>query len=275
MIISSLVFAIMNGIVKYLEDFNAYELVFFRSLGTLVLTMGYLYYKKINILGNKRSLLLTRGVAGAVSLILFFLSLKYLPIGTAVVLRYLAPIFAAILAVFWLKEKINPVQWVFFLLAFVGVLIMKGVDNNLSLTGLILVGASAGFLGLVFVTIGKIGKADHPIVIINYFMAMGVLIGGVLALTAWKTPQGVEWLLLISLGVVGFIGQIFMTRAFQMASTNQIAPIKYLEVVFTVLIGATWFMEVYTLWSLLGIVLVLTGLFLNIIFKSKPLKGTS
>ncbi|WP_317044700.1 DMT family transporter [Nonlabens xylanidelens] len=269
MLFSTLAFAVMNGLVKYLIDFSAYELVFFRSLGTLILTMVFLLYKKIPILGNKRSLLVTRGIAGAVSLILFFLSLKYLPVGTAVVLRYLSPVFAAIFAVIWLKEKIRPIQWLFFLLAFSGVLVMKGFDNDLSLIGLVLIFSSALVMGIVFVTISKIGKQDHPIVIINYFMAIGTLLGGVLALNDWRTPQGNEWIILSSLGVVGFVGQLFMTKAFQIASTNQVAPLKYLEVIFTVLIGAFWFMETYTIWAILGMVMVIAGLLLNIFYKSR------
>ncbi|GAK91372.1 permease of the drug/metabolite transporter (DMT) superfamily [Nonlabens ulvanivorans] len=269
MLFSTLAFAIMNGVVKYLSNFSAFQLVFFRSIGSLIITMVYLNYKKISILGNKRWLLIARGVFGTISLLLFFLSLKYLPVGTAVTLRYLSPIFAAVFAVIWLKERIKPIQWFFFLIAFSGVFILKGYEENISLIGIGLVLLSAVGMGLVFVVISKIGKQDHPIVIINYFMAIGVIIGGLLSINNWIQPVGVEWLLLASLGVVGFIGQLFMTRSFQIASTSLVAPLKYLEVIFTVLIGAIWFMEIYTLWSVLGIALVIIGLVLNILYKSK------
>ncbi|WP_405350114.1 DMT family transporter [Nonlabens sp. Asnod3-H03] len=269
MLFSTLAFAIMNGVVKYLSDFSAFQLVFFRSIGSLIITMVYLNFKKISILGNKRWLLIARGVFGSISLLLFFLSLKYLPVGTAVTLRYLSPIFAAVFAVIWLKERIKPIQWLFFLIAFSGVFILKGYDENISLIGIGLVLLSALGMGLVFVVISKIGKQDHPMVIINYFMAIGVIIGGLLSINNWIQPVGVEWLLLASLGIVGFIGQLFMTRSFQIASTSLVAPLKYLEVIFTVLIGATWFMEIYTIWSVLGIALVIIGLVLNILYKSK------
>ncbi|GAK75573.1 permease of the drug/metabolite transporter(DMT) superfamily [Nonlabens ulvanivorans] len=269
MLFSTLAFAIMNGVVKYLSDFSAFQLVFFRSIGSLIITMIYLNFKKISILGNKRWLLIARGVFGSISLLLFFLSLKYLPVGTAVTLRYLSPIFAAVFAVIWLKERIKPIQWLFFLIAFSGVFILKGYDENISLIGIGLVLLSALGMGLVFVVISKIGKQDHPMVIINYFMAIGVIIGGLLSINNWIQPVGVEWLLLASLGIVGFIGQLFMTRSFQIASTSLVAPLKYLEVIFTVLIGATWFMEIYTIWSVLGIALVIIGLILNILYKSK------
>ncbi len=269
MLLSALVFAVMNGIVKYLDGFSAYEKVFFRSLGTLVFTTPYLLLKKISLLGNKRTLLIGRGLAGAVSLTLFFLSLKYLPVGTAVTLRYLSPIFAAIFAVIWLKEKIKPWQWIFFLLALLGVFVLNSFDGGTSAVGLVLVLTSSLFMGLVFVLIAKIGKQDHPMVIINYFMITGTVLGGLLMLSDWKTPVGNEWILLFGLGVVGFIGQLFMTRAFQIAATNQVAPLKYLEVIFTVLIGSIWFLEIYTIWSVIGILMIITGLVLNIVYKAR------
>ena len=74
---------------------------------------------------------------------------------------------------------------------------------------------------------------------------------------------------MLSLGVVGYFGQIYMTKAFQTASTNLIAPLKYIEVVFTVLLGIALFDEIYTFWSLLGIALIIIGLVLNVWYKSR------
>lgn len=269
MIASSLVFSIMNILVKYLNDFSAFQIVFFRSSMTLICLTTFLRYKKIDLLGNKKLLLWMRGITGTISLILFFVSLKYLQVGMAVVLRYLSPVFAAIMAVIWLKEKIKPLQWLFFGLAFSGVLMIKGFDGTVNTIGLTLILISAFFLGLVFVTISKIGKRDHPLVIINYFMLTGLIVGGLACMFDWKTPVGIEWGLLIAIGLVSFAGQVFMTKAFQIASTSQVAPIKYLEVVFTVIMGATLFMEVYSFWALAGMFLVIAGLILNIWYKSK------
>jgi drug/metabolite transporter (DMT)-like permease len=269
MILSTLAFALMNAFVKYLVQFNANELVFFRSIGSLILTMTYLIYYKIPLLGNKRMLLILRGFCGVTSMTLFFMSLKYLTIGSAVSLRYIAPLFASIFAVFLLNEKIKMLQWLFFAIAFAGVLVLKGFDSEVSNLGLFLVLGASVFSGLVFILISKIGKQDHPVVIVNYFMAIATVVGGVLSIDNWVTPTGVEWFLLLGLGVFGFFGQLFMTKAFQIATTNQVAPLKYIEVIFTVLLGIFWFGEIYTLWSILGIFLIIAGLILNVLYKRK------
>ena len=78
MIISVIAFAIMNAVVKYVSIFNAYQIVFFRSIGTLVFTIPLILRQRIPILGNNKKLLLLRAAAGVISLTLFFQSLNYL-----------------------------------------------------------------------------------------------------------------------------------------------------------------------------------------------------
>lgn len=273
MLISTLSFACMNSIVKHLTHISAFQIVFFRSLGTLIITSTFLLKQKIPFFGNNKKLLMIRGLVGVTSMTLFFMSTKYLPIGTAVSLRYMAPIFAAIFAIFLLNEKVKPVQWLFFILAFSGVVILKGFDVNVSTYGLLLIFGSAVFSGLVYVVLSKIGNTEHPIVVVNYFMGISVILGGLLSLKVWVTPQGTEWLLLLGLGVFGYFGQLFMTKAFQtVPSTSQIAPLKYIETIFTLLFGVFIFSEVYTLLTLLGIAMIIVGLVLNARFKEKNKK---
>jgi drug/metabolite transporter (DMT)-like permease len=269
MIFSVIAFSLMNAVVKYLNDFSAYQIVFFRTIGTLFFTIPLILKQKIPFFGNNKKLLLLRGAAGVISLTCFFQSLNYLAVGTAVSLRYTSPIFAAIFALIFLKEKVKPMQWFLFLVAFVGVLIIKGFGVDVNSIGLFLIILSAIFLGVVFVAIRKIRDTDHPLVIINYFMLMAFIFGGVMSINDWKTPNNIEWLLLLSLGVFGYIGQLYMTKAFQSHETNIIAPLKYLEVVFMIVIGTFWFGEIYNLWTLFGILLILIGLVYNIYLKRK------
>lgn len=267
MILSVIAFSFMNTLVKYLNDFGTYQLLFFRSIGTLCFTVPLLLKTKVAILGNNKLLLLSRGVAGVVSLTCFFQSLNYLPLGTSVSLRYTSPIFAAIFAFLFLKEKIKPIQWVLFLIAFSGVVLIKGFGGNVNSIGLFFIMMSAVSLGVIFVLIRKMGGTENPLVIINYFMVMSFVFGGVMSIGTWKNPIFIEWIILLSLGVFGYVGQLYLTKAFQSDETSVIAPLKYLEVVFMIVIGAFWFGESYNLWTLLGVVLIMIGLIYNVYVK--------
>ncbi len=269
MVLSTLAFTGMNGLLKYLTGYNGYQLVFFRSVGSLFFTFGFLLQRGIPILGTHRKLLVLRGLLGAASMLLFFIAVHYLPIGSAVALRYIAPIFATLFAMVILRERIHPLQWLFILMAFMGVLVIKGLDDSIPLIGLLLILLSAIFGGLVFIIIRKLGTKEHPVVIVNYFMCIAALVGGVGCLFNWKSPSTTDTVLLLSLGVFGYFGQLFMTKALQMVETNLIAPIKYIEVIFVVIVGVTFFDERYSLWSLAGMLLIILSILLNIWYKNK------
>lgn len=269
MIISALAFTFLNVFVKELLKFHVYEIVFFRSIGSIVFTMGYLLRHKISIYGNQKKLLVLRSIAGLTSMVLFFASMNHIPIGSAVSLRYIAPIFAALLAMVLLKEKIKHVQWFFIAITFGGVLVLKGFDTQINTIGLLYALGAAVFSGFVFILLRKIGTADHPVVVVNYFMIIAAMVSAVMVIPHWKNPVGSEWLLLACLGVFGYFGQLYMTKAFQVGAINQVAPLKYTEVIFTMLVGLTWFEETYTIWGLVGIFLIIIGLSLNMIYGRK------
>lgn len=269
MLICALAFTLLNTCIKYLSDFNVYQIVFFRSLGSLFFTIPLIIKHKIPPLGNNQKLLFLRSIVGLISMTLFIASVKLLPMGTAVSIRYIAPIFATVFAIFILKEKIKNSQWLCFLIAFIGVLVLKGFNTEVNITGLSLALCSAVFSGLVYNVLRKIGDSEHPVVVVNYFMVISAIIGGVLAINHWRNPVGLEWILLLTFGSFGYFAQLYMTKAFQLAETNQVAPFKYAEVIFTMIIGVIWFHEIYTLWSVIGVLLIVSGLLLNVYVKRK------
>jgi len=124
MLIRAFAFTFLNVGVKYLQSLSVYEIIFFRSLGTLFFTIPLIARKKLPFFGNQRKLLIIRSLVGLSSMFFFFSALKFITIGTAVSLRYISPIFAAIFAVVLLKEKVNPIQWFCFIVAFSGVVVL-------------------------------------------------------------------------------------------------------------------------------------------------------
>ena len=272
MLLSTFAFAFMNATIKYLIHFPTFELVFFRSLGTLVLTFFLLRSRKISIVPNQPKLLILRGVVGVTSMYLFFLGIHFIPIGSAVTIRYIAPLFGAVLAVYFLKERIFPLQWFFYVVAFFGVVLIKGFDATITLFGVAVVLGAAFFSAIVYIVISKIGKQDHPLLVVLFFMGIATLTGLIGSINHFILPSGYEWLLLLFLGFFVFFGQYYMTKAFQNGEASKVAPIKYSEVVFTLSFGVYWFGEVYTLTSLIGIALVIISLILSVLFKVKKVK---
>ena len=262
-----LFFTGMHGCVKAMASFHVWEIVFFRSGITALFCMSYLKAKGISLIGNHQGNLLLRSIFGIISMVLFFVTLQRMPMGAAVTLKYLSPIFAALFAYLMLKEDVRPVQWLFFVAAFGGVLLLKGFDERIDLLNLMLGLIGAVFGGLVYVMIRKIGQSEHPMVIINYFMTLATIIAGIGMISHWRTPVSTEWLYLLGMGTFGYFGQVYMTRALQVEAASRVAPIKYMEVVCTLLLGLVWFGEGYGLLSLLGITVIIASMLMNLTLK--------
>lgn len=263
MLISAAAFSAMNVLVKLLHGFGALEIVFFRSITTLIICLFYLWWKQIPPLGRNRPWLLIRGITGTISMSLFFYAIKIMPLGSAVALRYLSPIFGIILALIFLGERVRPIQWLFFLMAFSGVILLNGFDGRISGFALGVILTSAFFSGVVFMVIRKLGNGEHPLVIITYFMVVGTLVGFLGAVNNWVQPVGKEWWLLLAMGVLGLVGQLFITIAVQIEVANKVAPLKYVEAIFILVLSYFFFQESYSLLAMLGIGLIVVGNLLN------------
>lgn len=262
-LLATLSFACMNAMVKNLSDLPAMEVVFFRTLGTLVFILPYMLVKKISIVGKDPKLLFLRAIVGFISLATFFIALQRIPLGSAISIRYLGPIFGALLAYLFLKERVNFWQWLSFGIAFSGVLVLKGFDLRIDNFSLMLLLISAFTVGMVFVLIRFLGKTEHPLTIINYFMLVAMS-GSLLFASNWRMPIGDEWKSVLSIGIFGLIGQVFMTSAFQLEETSVLAPFKYMELVFALLIGFTFFGESYSTMAFSSIVLIIAGMLVNV-----------
>ena len=267
--LSAACFTILNTLIKYVEHFPTFQIVFFRSLLSSFLAISYLRIKGIPILGNNKPILIARAITGLSSMSLFFWAIKLMPLGSAVALRYLAPFFTALLAVWFLKEKMKPIQWLFFLTAFGGVVLLKGFDSRISLFALSVILLAALLSGVVYFIIRKIGESEHPVVVVNYFMTFSLVIGAIVCLFHWETPTHQEWLILLSFGIFGYFAQLFMTKGMQIEEANKIVPFKYVEVIFTLLASWIWLGEHQTIMALVGITIIIVSLLANLAVKDK------
>lgn len=269
MTLSALMFTVVNFVIRSVDHIPTIQLIFFRSLGSVI--CGVYLLKKLNISmkGNNPPMLLLRGIVGLISMFLFYKAMQMMPIASAVSLRYSSPIFATFLALFLLKEKVIPWQWFFLFAAFIGIVMLKGFDTRITLAGFALIMTSAFFSGMVYTIIRKIGTSEHPIVIVNYFMVVSLIIGSIGALFNWTEPTLIEWAMLLSMGLFGFGAQYYMTMALQLGEANVVTPFKYLEAIFTLIIGWIVFGEYQTLLSIAAMIIIVLSLIGNVWIKSK------
>ena len=276
MLLSTLLFAGMNACVKQLHHLPALEIIFFRSIFSIV--ASYVALRRLGVapFGHNRRLLISRGSTGALALICYFLSLQNLPLATAVTVQYLAPIFTAVLGIWLVGEGVRGWQWVFFGLSFGGVLLVQqggpvaaagaGGASGLLFLGIGVLGALVS--GLSYNAIRKLRGREHPLVIVFYFPLISLPISAVACLFYWVAPHGIDWLWLLACGIFTQGAQLTMTRAYQMERLSRVAPLNYLGMFYALGLGYLFFDERFGVLAYGGMALVLLGVGLNAWYTS-------
>ena len=93
------------------------------------------------------------------------------------------------------------------------------------------------------------------------------MLAGLLFVDQWIWPQSSRYVFIVLLGITGMIGQIFMTLAFKESEATVLAPFKYMELVYAMVLAFFLYGESYSLLPIAGMAFIIVGMLLNIHFK--------
>lgn len=270
MLMATFFFAVMNVFVKQLSSIPAMEIVFFRCLVSALICFVGIWRAKVDWRGNNNALLIARGSFGTIALFTFFLTVQNIPLATAVTIQYLSPIFTTFIAVFLLNEKVRALQWIFYALAFAGVFVMKGFDSSVSTFFLVTGIVSAFCSGVAYNLVRRLKEREHPLVVVLHFQLVGVVAGFVFTAFNWVTPANLwEWFCLLMCGILTQLGQICLTKSLQADRVANVSILNYTGIVYALLFGVFIFGEVYTMQTIMGILLVVAGVLLSVIYGKR------
>lgn len=267
MLLASFFFALMSLSVKLLQGIPVLEIIFVRAVISSALCLWGIRRARVHALGNNRKLLLFRGVAGALALAQGIYLIQAIPLAAATTLTHLSPIFTTLIAIWFLREKVAPVQLAFFALSFLGVVLIQGFDYRISVLHLA-VGIGASFcMGLAYTSVRRLGGDEHPLVIMLYFPLVCLPVAALYSYFYWVQPLGVQWLYLLLVGITAQLGQYFMTMSYHVATVSRVAIVAYSEVLFAIVLGYVLFAENFNLLTYAGMALVAAGVVLNMRFR--------
>lgn len=256
-------YALLAYLIKMTEQFLPNPMIiFFRQAFSFMLVMPLIpfkigSYKKLKT--NCFHLHLLRAFASLAAMFCLYFSLRYLPLVDAVLLTYTRPLFIPIVVYLWFRKKWTKSTWWGLSVGFLGILIILRPDEKIFDIAS-LVGLAAGMFGsIAFTSIRRLTKTEPSERILFYYLALSLPIASVPLATGWKTPTLVEWGLLLVIGAVATIYQMFLTRAYRYAKAFKIGSLLYSSVVFA------WFFDLILgegtlhLIEIAGILLVALG----------------
>ena len=261
-LISVILFSVMEILVKFLSSsYPIGELVFFRGFFGLLPIIFIMPKKKFfqNFKTKKIKLHIFRTITGCFALISIFFGLKYLPLADAISITFAAPIFATLFSIFFLKEIVGKKRWFAVLFGFLGILIILRPGTSLfSIYSIFPILFCVGFAASASL-IRILSKTDKNYLISFYYTAGLTFVSLFLDPLSWKIPFFKDCLLLISIGIIGSLGNIIITEAYRKSEISLITPIKYLNLIFAIVLGYFLFNEVPEYSTLVGSIFIIVS----------------
>ena len=215
----------------------------------------------LDLVRTRRPLLqLARGLSLVGVTLLFYAGLRYMPLGEATAVIFLAPLVVVVLSVLWLKETVSRGVWLTIGGGLLGVLLIVRPGGALFTPASLLPLAAALCFGLYQLLTRRLSSTDAPATS-NFLTALvGTLSTGLLLPWTWQMPAPMDVLLLAALGGLAMTGHMLLTHAYRFASPASLAPFTYGQILIATLIGALVFDHLPDAWAVLGMaVIILSG----------------
>ena len=231
-------FSLMDAGMKLLsESYPTLQVTMLRGAASLPFVLVWVLATAgpRSILPVRWGLHLLRGALGMVMIGCFVYALRSLPLSTAYSIYFVAPLLVAALSVPLLGERVGPRRWVAIGVGLVGVLVVlrPGVDGFISLLGLMVLLAATAY-AIAAVTVSLLTRTDTPQSMVVWFLLIMAVGAGLLAWPQWQPLQWQHAGLIAGMGLAGALGQIALTRAFQLGQASMIAPLEYTGLVWVI-----------------------------------------
>ncbi len=263
-LISVMIFIVMASMIKTTAgSVPAGQTVFFRSFFAIPVIVIWLAMRRELATGFRTVAPfdhLWRGVAGTTAMGLGFAALGYLPLPEVTAIGYAAPLLTVVFAAMFLGEQVRLFRIGAVVLGMAGVMIVLSprlsvltaeATGHREAFGAMLVLTGAVFTALAQVFIRKMVQTEKTAAIVFWFSLTG---SGLALLTlpfGWVVPTPLQAVTLVSAGLLGGLGQIFLTSSYREADASLVAPFDYASMIFALAIGYFVFAEVPT-WTMLG-----------------------
>lgn len=234
LVCSSLIFSFVGALVKTLTMTLPVEMVvFFRNgAGLLFLVPWVLAQRSLSLRTERIWDHAARAISGVIAMYCFFYAIAKLNLAEAISLNFTSPLIIPIIAYFLLKERIPRNMAGLLAVGFAGVLLIVkpgiGVFKPAAVVGIV----SALFAAFALVNIRKLTRTEPAMRVVFYFAVIGSAITLIPMLRVWRNPDPVQWLMLLSLGLLATVGQWLLTRGYASGPVGQVGIFHYSAVIF-------------------------------------------
>ncbi len=259
MVVTTLLFAIVTGIVRYIgSDIPAPVAAFIRYIIStiffipLIVKMFILERNK-----NNRQFYWARGLAHGFGVILWFFAMARIPVSEVTAIGYITPIFVSIAAFIFLKEKFSASIIGALVICMIGMIIIIRPTASGIATGQLSMVIATLFFAASYILAKKLSSTESTLEILVALNFIVTITLAPFAVVFWVTPSLQDVLFLGIVALFATAGHFTMTIALKLAPITITQPISYVQIVWASCIGFIFFEETISLWFSIGASLII------------------
>ena len=260
MIVGGLSMVLMQASVKLLSDaLHPFVITLFRAFLVFIIILSILLWKGLGAVKTSSvKLQVIRGSVGGVCMLCMFTGFSLVSLPEATSLLFTVPIFATILSVIFLSERVGIKRWGAIFLGFAGILVIARPDISLNLGHLLLL--SAAIAWSISIVIAKKLTEKDTIISITFWQAMGcVPLALIASLFVWETPTLTRLLYLLGIAGLGTLGHTLIYASLKLGKVSVLLPLDYIRIIWSTLLGFMLFGSLPTLYLYAGTFLIISA----------------
>lgn len=226
-LLSAISFALMSFLVHCAPlSLPTHQVAFWRGFVGAIALLPWVWRSVPEAFKRSGSILWWRAIAGSISLLSFFYVLRYTQAPTARALSDLSAPIVVLGSLALLKERLKTHELIgIALLLFGGFQLHHGELSNLPshVTWVGLLGAFAA--ATAYLSLKRATVRFSNLLVVWFFLSVSCMMSGLYP-GEWASPTAEEWILLISIGVSGLLGQIFLTQSYATLPASLAAPLS-------------------------------------------------
>jgi drug/metabolite transporter (DMT)-like permease len=238
--------ATMSALIKLASQHGIHllEIMFWRQAISIPPILAWLAAtRRLRALRTRRpGTHFLRALYGTVGMLCNFGAVILLPLAEATTMSFTAPIWAVILAMLLLKEKVRLWRWSAVLFGFAGVLLIaQPGSGDIPLYGALVALAGAFMVALISIQIADLNRTDKPVTIVFYFALFSIPMTALALPFVVTAHDATGWLLLLAIGIAGVIGQLLLTAALRFGAVASVIVMDYSSLFWATLYGWLFF----------------------------------
>ena len=258
MLIGGIAIALMQAAVKLLSyNLHPFIITLYRAALVFIVLLPILLWRGFETVRTSSvKLQIARGAVGGIGMLCVFTGLSLVPLAEATALLFTVPIFATLLAVGFLSEKVGIRRWSAILVGFGGIIIITRPDTSMNVGHLYLICAAISWS--ISILIAKKLTEKDTILSITFWQAMGcVPLAFAASLFVWELPTFEQLMYLLWVACLGTLGHALLYASLKAGKVSVILPLDYIRIIWSALLGFLLFNHLPTAQMYLGSLLII------------------